>query len=136
MEDGYGNPSLQEKPVYIKNIQDTTYNVYDIGYRSLQVLLELIDKSDIIFWNGSLGLIEDERYAKGSLLLVDILEKCTTKKIIIGGGETASLFNKSTKTTNTNSNKNIYISTGGGALLEYLQNKILYNTNLVGLQRL
>ena len=56
--------------------------------------------------------------------------KSINKKIIIGGGETASLFINS-----TNSNKNIYISTGGGALLEYLQNKILYNTNLVGLQR-
>ena len=128
MEDGYGNMTLQDKSVYIKDIQENTCNVYDIGYKSLQILLDLIDKSDIIFWNGSLGIIEDERYVKGSLLLVDILKKCTTKKIIIGGGETASLFINS-----TNSNKNIYISTGGGALLEYLQNQILYNTSLVGL---
>jgi 3-phosphoglycerate kinase len=46
------------------------------------------------------------------------------KKIIIGGGETASLFSKDTE---------LYVSTGGGALLEYLQNKILNGKNIVGL---
>jgi 3-phosphoglycerate kinase len=50
------------------------------------------------------------------------------KTIIIGGGETASLIK------DKGSSGNVYVSTGGGALLEYLQNKILYNQNLVGLE--
>jgi 3-phosphoglycerate kinase len=52
----------------------------------------------------------------------------TSKKVIIGGGETATLFNKNVNYPH------IYISTGGGALLEYLQNKILYNKNIVGIE--
>ena len=51
---------------------------------------------------------------------------------IIGGGETASLINNDLKEKHQ-SFEHIYISTGGGALLEYLQNKLLYNKTLIGL---
>jgi 3-phosphoglycerate kinase len=54
--------------------------------------------------------------------MLGLLENNT---IIIGGGETASLVEDKTGA--------IYISTGGGALLEYLQNKIINGKNLVGL---
>jgi glyceraldehyde 3-phosphate dehydrogenase len=126
MEDGYGNINLDETPMYISNIKNTHKNIYDIGYNGLNKLVELINNSDIIFWNGSLGIIEDDRYVIGSKQIVNCLEKMRNKKIIIGGGETSSLFNKN--------NNNIYISTGGGALLEYIENIILYNETIVGLE--
>jgi phosphoglycerate kinase len=128
MCDGYGSYDLETKPEYINYISHTKLNVYDIGNDSLEWLKYYIQTSDIIFWNGSLGIIEHEDYKKGSLELLNFLFEQKNKTIIIGGGETASLINDKTNLGN------IYVSTGGGALLEYLQNKILHNKTLVGLE--
>ena len=59
---------------------------------------------------------------KGSVRLATFLQNIKNKKIIIGGGETATLFDKN--------NNDIYVSTGGGALLDYIQN----GTNMYGLK--
>lgn len=128
MCDGYGSCDLDAKPEYIDTIAYTKLNVYDIGHDSLDWLKYYIKSSDIIFWNGSLGVIEHEDYKKGSLELLDYLFQQKDKTIIIGGGETASLIKDKTYL------ENVYVSTGGGALLEYLQNKILHNKTLVGLE--
>ena len=132
MYDGFGATSLKENSIYINSIKNSELNVYDIGDSSLDDLKKLIDEADIIFWNGSLGVIEHNEYCKGSLKLLEYLYKQTHKKIIIGGGETASLINNDLK-QKCQSFEHIYISTGGGALLEYLQNKLLYNKTLIGL---
>jgi phosphoglycerate kinase len=124
MSDGFGNNTLDEIPLYIEDL-NSNYNLYDIGIKSYNTLIELIDNADIIFWNGAIGVIENDIYKNGSNKIVKYLEKCNNKKIIIGGGETISLFN--------NKYNHIYLSTGGGALLEYIYNKILYNNNIVGL---
>ena len=128
MFDGYGSYDLNSKSEYIEYISYSKLNVYDIGHNSLEWLKYYIQSSDIIFWNGSLGVIEHEDYKKGSLELLDFLFNQKNKTIIIGGGETASLIKDKTNL------ENVYVSTGGGALLEYLQNKILYNKTLVGLE--
>jgi glyceraldehyde 3-phosphate dehydrogenase len=128
MYDGYGNKNIYNEPVYIESkfeCLSNKYNFYDIGKNSYENLLEMINNSDIIFWNGTLGVIEHDIYKKGSVNLANYLLN-SNKKIIIGGGETASLFDK-------NENNNIEISTGGGALLEYLHNKIIDKKNIVGL---
>ena len=126
MNDGFGNISLDKPPEYVSTIE-SVFHFYDIGSKSLTKLKEMIDQSDIIFWNGSLGVIEHEEYSRGSKQVVEYLEMSKNKLVIIGGGETASLFQ------NTASNKHIYVSTGGGALLEYLQNKVLYGKLVPGL---
>ena len=125
---GYGNKSLTDELVYIEDIYTSNLNVYDISLDGLVYLKNLLNDYDIIFWNGSLGVIEDNRYAAGSISLLNALELLVDKTVIIGGGETASLVEDKSK------NPHIYVSTGGGALLEHLQNKILYNSNLVGLE--
>lgn len=129
MTDGYGAVNLESQPEYIECIQnETNLNVYDIGDNSIQNLQQYVENADIIFWNGSLGVIENEFYRQGSLKLLDFFNKQKGKTIIIGGGETSSLIE------NKNENSHIYVSTGGGALLEYLQNKILHNKVIVGLE--
>ena len=128
MSDGYGAASLDATPEYIKSVTESQLNVYDIGPNSLEWLKYYIKSSDIIFWNGSLGVIEHEDYRKGSLELLDFLFEQKDKTVIIGGGETASLI------TDKTGLGNVYVSTGGGALLEYLQNKVLHNKTLVGLE--
>jgi glyceraldehyde 3-phosphate dehydrogenase len=126
MKDGYGNSDLSLEPIKIDDIKNSDYNVYDIGNNSLDILFNLIQESDIIFWNGSLGVIEHPIYKDGSLRLIDYLKQFNQKTIIMGGGETASLI--------SDKNSNIYVSTGGGALLEFLEKKITKNENLVGLE--
>jgi phosphoglycerate kinase len=124
MTDGYGAANLDSDPEYIEYIQnDTNINIYDIGDNSMQWLQHHIKNADIIFWNGSLGVIEHAFYKNGSIKLLDFLYEQKNKTIIIGGGETASLIK------NKLEHEHIYVSTGGGALLEYLQNK-----SLVGLE--
>ena len=128
MNDGFGNISLDKPLEYVSTIE-SIFNFYDIGSKSLTKLKEMIDQSDIIFWNGSLGVIEHEEYSRGSKQVVEYLEMFKNKLVIIGGGETASLF----QNNNKSENKHIYVSTGGGALLEYLQNKVLYGKLVPGL---
>ena len=133
MHDAFGNKEMSDTPAYIANINDIhdensdsyKYNLFDIGTNSLHELFELIDSSDVIFWNGSLGVIEHDIYRKGSIQLMNHLISLTDKTIIIGGGETASLA--------TEQHDHIYVSTGGGALLEYVRDRVLYNKYIPGL---
>lgn len=129
MQDGFGSDSLYEtSPRYVNNLacKPETWNCFDIGTQSLTDLFEKIKNSDVIFWNGSLGVIEHPVYKLGSESLALNLLENTSKQVLIGGGETASLFGP-------NLPNHVYVSTGGGALLEYLRNKILLGKGLVGL---
>jgi glyceraldehyde 3-phosphate dehydrogenase len=126
MEDGMGNTDTVSSPCYISDIKNTNLNAYDIGYKSKKQLFDLILQSDIIFWNGSLGVIEHDFYKNSSLELVNFLESNKQLKIIMGGGETSSII--------SNKNSNIYVSTGGGALLEYLENKFTTGNNIPGIK--
>ena len=65
MMDGFGAFDLNENPEYIEDIKNTDKNVYDIGSKSLQMLNDLVALSGVIFWNGSLGLIEKPEYRVG-----------------------------------------------------------------------
>ena len=125
---GYGNKSLTDELTFIEDIYSSELNVYDISIEGFLYLKNLLNDYDIIFWNGSLGVIEDAKYAAGSLSLLNALDLLVSKTVIIGGGETASLVE------DKNKSPHIYVSTGGGALLEHLQNRILYGSNLVGLE--
>lgn len=95
-------------------------NFFDIGMKSIIELNEIINQYDIIFWNGTLGVVENELYRYGSDTLVQLLMK-SNKKVIIGGGDTACFVNKF-------KHNFYYVSTGGGASIDYIS-----NGNLVGL---
>ena len=127
MKDGYGNTEVNSIAYYISDIFNSDYNAYDIGDNSLLEILKLVDNNDIIFWNGTMGIIEHPTYKNGTSILMKYLTSKTNKMVIIGGGETASMVPK------ISSLGHFYTSTGGGALLEYIQNKILNNTLIVGL---
>ncbi len=124
MNDGYGNTSLQEssgKYLHGYNYLNNQY-YYDIGINSLNQLYELIDKNDIIFWNGTMGVVENELYKSGSEKLLDYLLN-SQKRIIIGGGDTASFVNNYIKKNVDEKDmrlENVHICTGGGASIEYI----------------
>lgn len=126
MTDGYGAIDEESNEAsYIKDISSSDEHVFDIGDESIAALCKLIDENDIIFWNGALGVIESPHYKKGSIAILDHLYKnAANKTVIIGGGDTATLVDK---------HSSIYVSTGGGALLEFLQNSFNNKGYLVGL---
>jgi len=103
---------------------------YDAGVNSQITLQKLIKEHSIVFWNGTLGVVEDKKYSSGSELLLSSLsyfmKNSPENKTIIGGGDTGGFVKKYTDI----SNDMTHISTGGGASIEY----ITYDT-LIGLEQ-
>ena len=88
--------------------------IYDLGNKTIDLYKKYIDNSEIIFVNGTCGKFEDERFMEGTENLFKALAN-TSGKVIIGGGDTASACSKFGFV-----NKFYYISSGGGATLEYI----------------
>lgn len=86
--------------------------ISDIGVASILELEPLIKEAKLILWNGPMGWYESG-YKKGTDVLINLLLKAKCH-VVIGGGDTA-LFMKNKKIS-----KNVFISTGGGATLEFL----------------
>jgi len=97
--------------------------ILDIGPKSIKIINNIIEKSKTILWNGPAGYFENPSFAKGSLEIIKkIIEKSKTNTIysVVGGGDTVSLL----KSVNAGNNFN-FVSTAGGAFLEYLEGKEL-----------
>ena len=93
--------------------------IYDLGNKTILKYQKYIDASEIIFVNGTCGKFEDERFTEGTKNLFEVLAN-SHKKVIIGGGDTASAVTKfGFKDQFT------YVSSGGGASLEYIAFKKL-----------
>ena len=88
--------------------------IYDVGNKSIEVYKKYIDKSEIIFVNGTCGKFEDERFMEGTSNLFKTLKEFG-KKVIVGGGDTASACIKFGFKDSFD-----FISSGGGATLEYI----------------
>lgn len=88
--------------------------IYDVGNKSIEVYKKYIDKSEIIFINGTCGKFEDERFMEGTSNLFKTLKE-SGKKVIVGGGDTASACIKFGFKDSFD-----FISSGGGATLEYI----------------
>jgi len=86
----------------------------DIIYDNIIDLKDVISNSKVIFFNGTCGKYEDENYKKGTIELLKLLSNCNAK-VYIGGGDTVSAVNKLGF-----ENKFEYMSSGGGATLEYV----------------
>lgn len=118
MYDGLCAENLEDDPKHV-SIDKLGENekFFDIGMKSLNHLHELIKNHDIIFWNGTLGVVEDDKYKQGSENLIHMLKqelkRCDDKKVIIGGGDTGGFANKY-------KHNFTHISTGGGASIEYI----------------
>lgn len=103
---------LENKEEVRINQISKTDKILDIGVSSILEIAPLIKKAKLILWNGPLGWYEGG-YTKSTKKLVDLLSE-TKSKVIIGGGDTAVFM------ANKKNSKNIFISTGGGATLEFL----------------
>ena len=97
--------------------------ILDIGPKTIKAINLLIEESSTILWNGPAGYFENPNFAKGSLEIAKkIVEKNKSNTIysVAGGGDTVSLLNSIGAISNFN-----FVSTAGGAFLEYLEGKEL-----------
>ena len=91
----------------------------DIGEKSIELFKESILGAKMIVWNGPMGVFEDPRYIKGTKDLANIVIESGGYSVV-GGGDTISSLNKLGLV-----DKIDFVSTGGGAMLEFLAGKTL-----------
>ncbi len=97
--------------------------ILDIGPKTISMITNIIDESNTILWNGPAGYFENPSFANGSIEIAKkIIENSRSNKIysVVGGGDTVSLLNSLNSINNFN-----FVSTAGGAFLEYLEGKEL-----------
>jgi phosphoglycerate kinase len=109
----------------IKKLNDVSEDelILDIGPKSIKSINNIIEESNTILWNGPAGYFENPGFAKGSLeIMKKIIEKNKANTIysVAGGGDTVALLSSMGAVNNFD-----FVSTAGGAFLEYLEGKEL-----------
>ena len=97
--------------------------ILDIGPKTITLINNIINESSTVLWNGPAGYFENPNFANGTKKILEIIdEKRAKDKIyaVAGGGETVAVINKFKKLDSFN-----FVSTAGGAFLEYLEGKKL-----------
>lgn len=95
----------------------------DIGPETAELFAETIRKSKTVLWNGPMGVFEFPTFAKGTNAIAEAVVQATEENnafSLIGGGDSASAINNAGMGDRVS-----YVSTGGGALLEYMEGKTL-----------
>jgi phosphoglycerate kinase len=94
------------------------WEVFDKGPRTLEIFDEVVQRASSIFWNGPVGVFELPNFRNGSeTLLQSVISRTRMGGVsIIGGGDTGNLVNSLGLEKEVS-----YVSTGGGATLEYIQ---------------
>lgn len=94
----------------------------DIGPATREKFAKIIEASKTILWNGPVGVFEMPKFAEGTKAVADAIVKATEKGAfsLIGGGDSVAAINQFGL-----ADKVSYVSTGGGALLEYIEGKEL-----------
>lgn len=103
------------------NIKDG-YMGLDIGPKAIKEFNEVISNSKTVLWNGPMGVFEMSNFATGTKEVATAVVACTEDGgfSLIGGGDSAAAIN-----ILGYGDKVSYVSTGGGALLEYMEGKVL-----------
>lgn len=94
----------------------------DIGEKSVQLFGEVISQSKTILWNGPMGVFEMQAFQGGTKAVADAIVKATEKGAfsLVGGGDSVAAVNQFGL-----AEKVSYVSTGGGAMLEFFEGKEL-----------
>lgn len=95
----------------------------DIGPETVKIFKEVLEGSKTILWNGPMGVFEFPNFATGTNAIAEAVVAATEENnafSLIGGGDSASAINNAGFGDRVS-----YVSTGGGALLEYMEGKVL-----------
>ena len=123
-EDVLIGKNLDDEPQIkqLDNIKDDDI-ILDIGPKTLDKIKRIIENSETVLWNGPAGYFENPNFANGSYDIAKAIAKKNKNNTIysvVGGGDTIALINKIRLVENFN-----FVSTAGGAFLEYLEGKEL-----------
>jgi phosphoglycerate kinase len=105
----------------VKNVSDVADDdmIFDIGPQTAATLAAMLQKAGTIVWNGPVGVFEFDQFGGGTQTLAEAIAKSSAFSIA-GGGDTLAAIAKYGVT-----DKISYISTGGGAFLEFLEGRVL-----------
>ncbi|QDE32447.1 phosphoglycerate kinase [Shewanella polaris] len=105
----------------LKSVSDVTDSdmIFDIGPESAEVLAKIIEQAGTIVWNGPVGVFEFDQFGEGTKRIAQAIAESKAFSIA-GGGDTLAAVDKYNI-----ADKVSYISTGGGAFLEFLEGKEL-----------
>ena len=94
----------------------------DIGPKAIGIFNEIIGKSKTILWNGPMGVFEMEKFQNGTKAIALAVVESTKNGAfsLVGGGDSVAAINQFNL-----ADKVSYVSTGGGAMLEYFEGKVL-----------
>jgi len=115
------NNNADTKEVSVNEIQDGWQGL-DAGPKTLENFKEVILKSKTILWNGPIGVFEMPNFAKGTIAIGSFIDEATKNGAfsLVGGGDSVAAVKQFGL-----EDKVSYVSTGGGAMLESLEGKIL-----------
>ncbi len=113
----YQNPRVNDS----LDIPETEEGM-DIGPRTIALYRDIIPRAQTILWNGPMGVFEDKPFSQGTMAVARAVAAATQKgaKSIIGGGDTVKALNLAGLADQVT-----FVSTGGGASLEFLEGKEL-----------
>jgi len=103
----------------INNIQEDDL-ILDVGPKTLIKIKGIIEKSETVLWNGPAGYFENPNFANGSYEIAKSIIKKKSIYSVVGGGDTIAVINEIENIENFN-----FVSTAGGAFLEFLEGKEL-----------
>ena len=123
-EDVLVGKSIDDKAI-IKELSEVSDDdlILDIGPKTIKKIKDIIERSETILWNGPAGYFENPNFANGCYEITKkIIEKKEKNQIysIAGGGDTIAVLNQMNSVDDFN-----FVSTAGGAFLEYLEGKDL-----------
>ena len=114
--------------VFDSNNIPEEYSSFDIGDQSIKLFKEVILNSKKIIWNGPMGVFEIDNFSKGTYEICNFIAESTKNGAfsLVGGGDSVASVKKNNKQKEIS-----FISTGGGALIEYLSNETLPSLKLL-----
>lgn len=114
--------------IRVKKVDDISENdcILDIGPESILMFSRYIDKSQTIVWNGPMGMFEDPNFKKGTVVIARKIASRSKGRAfgVAGGGETVEALSLSGMKSYMD-----WVSTGGGAMLEYLSGEDMPGIN-------
>ena len=116
-----GTEFSESTPATIKSVSDVTDGdmIFDIGPDSAKALADIIMNAKTILWNGPVGVFEFDQFSAGTKVIAEAIAASPAFSIA-GGGDTLAAIDKFGI-----ADKVSYISTGGGAFLEFVEGKVL-----------
>ena len=110
------NSTLRGNSVSVRDIPENSMGL-DIGSKTIEKYLSVLDEAKTVLWNGPMGVFENEVFSHGTKAVADKLVEIVEKEsvVIAGGGDTASALRNFKLVDNVS-----HVSTGGGASLELM----------------